>query len=104
MRACNGITGFIGIGEGVQKTLERSLEKFHKGFFYRILSRATQDGVFQYVRKTGGIHRWCAKCDTKYLVFVPIFERKDLSSGLLVNVKVGMSVQFSDALFSDQFK
>ena len=44
------ITGLVGVGEGIEKGIERAFYEFHERFFHRVFSGTAKDRVFKDMR------------------------------------------------------
>jgi hypothetical protein len=104
VQAGNGVTGLVGIREGVEKGFQGALEKLYEGLFDRIFSGSAEHGMFQNMSDTGRIRGGRSERDSKNLVLILIGQRQQLSSCPGMNEESRMRSQFVDELFPDQLE
>mmetsp|Transcript_7733 Transcript_7733/g.13972 ORF Transcript_7733/g.13972 Transcript_7733/m.13972 type:complete len:242 (+) Transcript_7733:2391-3116(+) len=66
----NDVARPVRVREGVEESLKGALEKLHKGILGGVFAGTTQHTVFQDVRDSRRVGRWCAEGDAKHLVVV----------------------------------
>ncbi|MBV6505661.1 MAG: hypothetical protein ILNGONEN_01225 [Syntrophorhabdaceae bacterium] len=104
VRARHRITRFVGIGEGIEKRVERAFDQLDKRLFHRKFTRAAEHGMLHNVRNAGGVLRRRAKGDAEGFVLILIFQRQQLRAGFKMTKEPGLGFKLGQFLLADQFE
>ena len=96
------VAGFVGVGEGVEKGVERPFEEFDKGFLDGVFLRSAQDRVFEDMGHAGGAGGRGTESRAENLVFVVGNQGQEFGPGAVVAVEDGPGgVFFNDFVAKD---
>ena len=95
--AGNRVAGAVGVGEGVEEGLQRSLEELDEGLLHRVLAGAAEDGVLEDVGDAGGVGGRRAEGDAEDLVGVIAVDHGDEPGPGGMAVQGRLRAQLGDA-------
>jgi hypothetical protein len=95
------VARLVRVGHGIEKGLERTFQKLHKGLLQRVFPRAAQNRMLQDVGHPRGVRRRCSKGDPKDLVLVVIDEGQEFTPCPAVAKKLRLGSKLRDLSFMD---
>ena len=93
--ACHRVAGFVRISHGIQKSVQRAFDQFHKRILQWKFSGSAKHAVLQNVGNACAVLRRSSKSDIEHFVFVIVLNEHYPRSGLDVPEQVACRTDIS---------